>query len=341
MDTATMGKAGSDRAQPQFALPIEASCSVGQQHLDQGATGQDTDSTFSSSTSPEPTLIETSDTPTPHALPTKLFIHGHDDTQAPIIEICSGEIGDLVLNIRSFGFGVGEEGPTPGAQNNMFTKGKPLARFRVSSVILKAASQYVKSCLDSTVSMPRTLNSGTKTTESFPTALPLLWVSRDDTQNLSLLIQSMGTMSTVFESSAAGMAQGGRKAFATLMRILHLTFDSRRNIKSKACDVGVMAAMVSELAYALGCVGPVVPWINLWLARDLPGNTTHWGLSAKKGHYAGIIVGYLMGDQTAFNRWSKMCIRYGRDSDYFAGLGFVWPLINRKLSNQHTSTVTI
>lgn len=282
------------------------------QHLGR-ATNQDTTSAFRSpaSTASTVTLVETSDVFTPYP------INDHDDRKVPIVTICSG--GDLVVNIRRLGI---EESLRPGARNLIY---KVLARYRVSSVVLKAASRYVKRCLDS--ALIRT---------QFPTAVPLLRVTRDGNENLNLLIQSMHTMPTLCSASAvfesSGMAHGWRKAFATLMRVLHLNFDSNRSIKAKFFGVGVMAAMISELAYALGCVGPVVPWINLWLTRDLSMNSSTWYYSAKNGHYVGIVVGYIMGDLTAFQRWSRLCIQFkdGRDSESFAGLGFVWSLINRK-----------
>ena len=96
-----------------------------------------------------------------------------------------------------------------------------------------------------------------------------------------------------------------------------------------------MAALVAEFAYVLGCVGPAVPWICLWLTRGLPGMfTSDWCLSAQ-GRYVGVVLGYVMGDETAFTCWSRLCIRYGRDTRNFVGIGCVWYIMNRKLFYHH------
>ncbi|KAF8445309.1 hypothetical protein BGX38DRAFT_1196202 [Terfezia claveryi] len=285
-------------------------------HLDPDEIDQDTwpGSSSSQSSSVPLTPMETSGASTPRALSPTVFINDHDDDQVPIVDICSG--GDLVVNVRRLGTAT----CTSDGLGARHTKVEPLARFRVSSVILRVASHYVKRFLDSGVGGP-TLS---------PTGLPLLWLHKDDSQTLNLLIEQ-----TTWTSCSV---LGERKALATLLRILHFTLNSKDPIHTFWCDLGVMVALVAEFACALGCVIPLVPWMNLWLTRYVPGVHTYasdrpWSCSAE-GHYVGIVSAYAMGDKTAFRHWSQLCIRSGRDSPTFAGLGFVWSVINDDLQRR-------
>jgi len=319
MSTTTTGSAAGFRPQLQLAqLPNN----VDQLHLDDDEVDQDTWSSSSQSSSAPPTPTETSGASTPRALSPVVFINDQDDDQVPIVDICSG--GDLVVNVRRLGVAISarEQGLSLGASNKSYTEVEPLARFRVSSVILRMASRHVKNCLDS----------GVGSSTPFPTGLPLLWLHKDDNQALNLLMER--TMWT------SGSVLAERKALATLLRILHLRLNSKYPIRTYWCDEGVMTALVAEFACALDCVGPVVPWINLWLTRYLPvtyASDWSWYCSAK-GHHVGTLVSYTMGDEIAFSRWSRLCIRYGHDSDSFAGLGYMWSVIDGKLSYQYTVT---
>jgi len=240
---------------------------------------------FSESSSGPPTPTDTSNESTPRALSPlpMLFIDDHSDHQVPIVVIDPG--GDTVLSLRLFDFDQGGHA----APNK--TEGKPLARLRVSSEILRKAS---------TVMIPTV-------TAMLPTKSPLLWTHMDDNQNLSLLIKSKNQL-----------AQPGGRGWAleTLMGILHFTRDPAERFASLgdcAKDEAVMIAFVADTAWALGCVGPVVPWIYLWLThvelRSAASGSLDWWWPC-----LGIVVGFVVGDATAFERWSKVCIRYGCDS---------------------------
>jgi len=269
----------------------------------------DTCSAFSEPTSALPTPMETSRESSPRV---ESLVNHRDDHQVPVVEICSG--GDMVLNVRKL---VSEQGLELGTLKPMRTEGKPLARLRISSAVLRTASRHVKSCLNSTDGSRTTPSGSAKGVALFSTGLPGLWVYMDGSKNLNLLMQSTRTRTI--------------PALITLLRILHLTLDSTRCIKTKKCNVGVMTAMVVEIACALSCVGPVVPWVNLWLTRDLPElDTSDWYGSAE-GHYVGIVISYVMRDRAAFERWSELYIQYSRDSAADpVGLGYVWSVINRE-----------
>ncbi|KAF8420994.1 hypothetical protein EV426DRAFT_718968 [Tirmania nivea] len=329
--TATTGT----KSEPQLEL---ARFILNQLQLDRDSMGKDT---CSNTTSVPPTPIESSSASNSGATSPALFI----DDQVPIVEVCSD--GDMVLNVRRLDLNDDDEGLGLGALEKMYMEEKPLARFRVSSAVLQMASHHVKKCLDSAVGSSTTLIGLTKETTPFPTGLPQLWVHKDDNQSLNLLMQTKSStistcpeylsdkdsVSTVTEN-LPGMDDGWIKAVVILMRILHLTLDSKHSIKTNNFGIGVMAAMVAEIACALNCVSPVVPWINLWITRDLAGiDTSHWYCSAE-GHYVGIVVSYVMGAETSFKRWTKLCIRYGRDTDTFVGLGYVWSVISNDMQER-------
>jgi len=265
--------------------------------------------------------METSSISIPHPPPPALLIRDQGGDPMGIIEICTS--GDTVLNIRRL---VGWGGS--GAE-------KPLARFRVSSAQLQRASNHVKNSLDPTLgSLAGDLASApTKKTAGFPTGLSPLWVHMDANQELNVFLPSKatGTLVSIILEDSSGMSHEGIKALTTLLRILHFELDSKDSIKTEVFNVGVMTALVAEIACGLGCVDLVVPWINLWLTRDLPGMYSWDWYCTTEGLYAGIVLGYTMGDKTAFQCWSKFCIRYGRDSDSFTGLGCVWSSVHRKL----------
>ncbi|KAF8420993.1 hypothetical protein EV426DRAFT_610217 [Tirmania nivea] len=336
--TSTTGRAAGTEAQLQL---VRLSNGIYQLRIERDGMyiDQENCSVFSSSTSAPPTTPESIGASTPRALSPTLFIDDHDDELVPVVDIYNG--GDMVLNVRRLCFGEDGEAPSfgygPLDTGNMYTKGKPLARFRVSSTVLQLASQHVKDCLDSKVGRPTGL---LKKASPLPTGLSVPWMHKDDKQNLNLLMQSIPTMSTysVLEDSSA-MSHEGKKAFATLLRILHFTFDSTDCIETEIFNAGVMAALVADLACAFGCVDPVVPWINLWLTKDLTWvDTSDWYCSAK-GHYLGIVIGYAVGDRSAFSRWSRLCIRYGCDSNSFTGLGYVWSIINDDLQKKRQQYV--
>jgi len=326
------------------ATASTASPDVYHRHPDEDADGIDQDACSVFST-PPPTPVETSSASTPRAQsPTRyIFIDDQDDNQVPIVEVCSG--GDMVLNVRRLGYDETEEGLTIGSgalnTSQIWAGGKPLGRFRVSSAVLQTASHHVKNCLDATLQMSTTVSGRTKRVAPVVEGLPLLlWLYMDGSQSLSVLTQTKvrtawHDYSNSVPEGAPDMNNGGVKALAILLRILHFKLNAKDSIKTKMFDVAVMATLVAEVAYALDCVGPVVPWISFWLTRDLPGmDTLNWYRSAE-AHYVGIVLGYVMCDETAFERWSISCIRYGCDSDNFVGLGYVWSIINRKLFYYH------
>ena len=261
--------------------------------------------------------IETNGASTPREFSPMVPTNDHDDDK---VSICSD--GDLVLNVyvRRFGLATSPreqfQGPRLGDRDKLFTEVKLLGQFRVSSVVLRMASHSLKNCLDS----------GMGSLIPFRTGLPLLLLHKDDNQTLNLV------MERTLRTSSSFLAE--REALAILLKILHLTLDP---IYTFSHDARVMTALVAEFACALGCEGPVVPWINLWLTRYLPqiGISDRSWYRSTEGHYVGIILSYTMGDGIAFGRWSKLCIRYGHDSDNFAGPGCVWSVINSKLPYQN------
>ncbi|RPB29953.1 hypothetical protein L211DRAFT_832646 [Terfezia boudieri ATCC MYA-4762] len=320
-----MNKTGARRAAgPQTRLQLHLLNIIDKLHLDPDEIDQDTwpVSSSSQSSSVPLTPMETSGASTPRALSPTVFINDQDDDQVPIVDICRG--GDLVVNVRRLGAATGTSDGL-GSQHTMYTKVEPLARFRVSSVVLRMASHYVKEFLDSGVGGPTLA----------PTGLSLLWLHKDDSQTLNLLMENTPwTSCSVF---------GERKALATLLRILHFRLNSKDPIHTYWCDQGVMVALVAEFACALGCVIPLVPWMNLWLTKYVPGVHTYasdrsWDCRAE-GHYVGIVSAFAMGDETAFRRWSMLCIRSGRDSPTFAGLGYVWSVINDDLQRRRRGYV--
>ena len=118
-----------------------------------------------------------------------------DDGQVPIVEVCSG--GDMLLNVRHIGFDEHEERHRIGSgapnTSKVYTEGKLLGRFRVSSVALKMASHYMKDYLDTTLQSPTSVSGSTSKTVPAATGLPLLWVHMDGNGNLNFLTQSKCT----------------------------------------------------------------------------------------------------------------------------------------------------
>ena len=241
-----------------------------------------------------------------------LLIDTQSDNQVPIVAI--DPRGDVVLGLRLLGFDQGGQA----AQNK--TEGKPLARFRVSSAILQ------KAC-PTTVMDPTVM-------AMLPTESPLLWTHMDNIGNLSLLIKSQNPKSSMYLRQQPCLEW----ALETLMEILHLTRKpEERFVSDCATDEAVIIAFVADIAWALNCIGPVVPWINLWLTRVQLRSAAS---ALPEWHYTwqwpcvGIVVGFTMGDATAFERCSMMCIRHGcgsgNDGPFDHGL-YVCDLVYSKL----------
>jgi len=154
----------------------------------------------------------------------------------------------------------------------------------------------------------------------------------DEHQNLSLLIKSKEPIAR----------ECWDWALDTLLEVLHFTRDPEESFSHCAKGGVIIIAFVAEIAWALACIGPVTPWIHLWLTHELrlcpaASGSSDWYRTWQL-HCIGIVIGVTMGDAATFECWSEMCIRFGCDSDidspFSLGL-YVCDLINSKLSHYH------
>ena len=289
-------------------LPI----TIDKLHLDQDGMDHDISSDSESSQS---TCVPPTPAPTPRLLSRVLYSNDYNDTQVPIVNVCS--TGDILLNVRRRVSDIGAENLCLGP----LMRARPLGRFRVSSAVLKMASPYMKNCLDAPVGDTTILSGQTQGTGLAAAGSPRL--QKDHRSNLDLIIEQP---SDELDEAAT--------AVRIFLKIIHFKMNPKECIRTRTCGVGVVTTLVAEIAYTLGCVGPVVPWINLWLTRDLSklDTTWLWVDCYNDEYYQGIIAGYVLKDKVAFKRWSGLCIRYDYDYCSCVGLGYVWNIVCGKLN---------
>ncbi|RPB25586.1 hypothetical protein L211DRAFT_867093 [Terfezia boudieri ATCC MYA-4762] len=207
---------------------------------------------------------------------------GHEGTEGDNQNIisCSDVDADLLLHVR---YQSGQDATTE--------INAPFLSLRVSATVLRMASPPLRTLLDTPpVSRSRTPDG---LHQLIAIHEPRVWGRREGRGTITLIL------------TAPNESEQLRQAALIVFNILHLNESYLPTQHPSMLQI----AWVAELAWVLGCLSPIVPWIKSWIKESPAADEDTRLVSA-------LVLGFVMGDSEAFEKASLYWLRRGRKSDF-------------------------
>lgn len=218
--------------------------------------------------------------------------------------------GDSVINIvfvvpnHSMGF-------------NTPIETSPAYRIRVSSPVMRLPSAVLKDLFNipqnSHVTVSDTCTSGVE----FKTPSPRFHLAYLGNREIGLVFELKSDYQLDIPYITEVLEQRWIYAVLIILRVIHF-----REVPDVSFDLE-QVAYVAELAWALGCLPPLEPWINLWLSEYEPptesSDTNARSAKPDPDDLACGLIGLALNDETAFETATKAWIRCcsAKELDHF------------------------
>ena len=195
--------------------------------------------------------------------------------------IVSCSDGDLLLHVRY---------QSPENQDAAAQTSAPVLSLRVSSTVLRIASARLRLLLDA----PPVSRSRTTAGLHHLVAIhePRVWGCREGKGTVALVLK------------VPDQSEHLRQAALIVFNILH-----HNNYLPAETPSMLQIAWVAELAWVLGCLSPIVPWITSWIARSPT-------VDAHTRHVSALFLGFVLGDRETFEEASLHWVLRGKKSDF-------------------------
>jgi len=206
--------------------------------------------------------------------------HERSNENNETIVSCSDVDADLLLQIRY-----------QNDQDATTETSTPILSLRVSSTVLRMASPPLRLLLDA----PPVSRSRTPAGLHHLIAIhePRVWGRREGRGTVALILR------------APTQSEQLRQAALIVFNILHL---NKSYLPAETPSM-LQIAWVAELAWVLGCLSPIVPWIQSWVA-GCP------AIDADTRLVSALFLGFVMGDSETFEQASLHWVLRGKKSDF-------------------------